>query len=200
MPGSKPTPDPVVDHGQTVVNPAANPPAVPWRPPVPPDPLHPWTPIPLNIPGDGNPAWPPIIPGYPNGPWDPLNPQPGPNDRTITFNPGPTAALTINYCGGRYQIPWANLCNPDGPKSAPAPSGGCSNEMGEPGSQPIISVGVDIQMNKYIRELNCSVQITCTIQYTITTTRWVCVFNTWGHDHPTVTQTYTERSYIFQCC
>ncbi len=196
MPGSKPTPAPIVDHGQATIDATAVPPAVPWQPPVPADPLYPWTLIPLNP--DGSPAWPPIVPGYPNGPWDPYNPQPGPHDRTITFNPGPPAVLTINCGGGCYQIPWANLCNPDAPTAVPAPSGFCLDDPWMP--ERITAVAVDIQMKKYIRELSGSVQITCTIEYSITTQHWRCFENIWMHDHPTVTQTYTERSHIFQCC
>ncbi len=197
MAGSEPIPVPVVDHGQTLVDAAAAPPAVPWQPPVPSDPLNLWTPIPLN-PVDGNPAWPPIVPGYPNGPWDPFNPQPGLNGRTITFHPGPPAVLTIHCGGGYYQIPWAKLCNPDAPKAVPAPSGNCVDDPWIP--QRITAVAVVKQTEKYIRELSGSVQITCTIEYTITTQDWICVYHVWTPAPPRVTQTYTERSYIFPCC
>src|SRR5689334_8097753 len=141
MPGSKPTPDPVVDHGQKPVNPAAAPPAVPWQPPIPADPANPWNTIPLNA--DGTPNWGAIAPGYPNGPWDPYNPQPGPNGRTITFSAGPPAILTINCGGGCYQIPWANLCNSDAPTAVAEPTGHCEER-----SQPFTSVTVVVAPKK----------------------------------------------------
>jgi hypothetical protein len=184
MPGAKTTPDPVVDYW----------PNVPWTLPNPGDPAHPWVEIPLH--GDGTPNWPPDeAGGYPNGPWDPLNPQPGPHGRTIIYSPGPPSVLRINCGGGYYEIPWADLCNTnDAPVPAPKPSGPCSN-----GFITELQI-IALMPRKYIRDLDGSVQITSTLEYTFTASVWECQFVWVQVGHPKTQTEYSERSYIFQCC
>jgi hypothetical protein len=194
MPGTKQIPDPEVDHG------LQGPPPNPWKPPNPADPAVPWVEIPLDA--SGYPNWPADVPGgYPNGPWDPMNPKPGPHGRKITFNPkapktgGTQALLRIHCGGGDYEIPWGDLCNPDTPKAVAIPTGSCDN------SPPVTSVTVVPKSHKYISELECSVQITCVVVFTITTQRWKCQGFKWITDgQANIDQKYTEKSYIFQCC
>jgi hypothetical protein len=199
MPGTKPIPDPELDHGMQDIPP--NP--APWTPPAPPDPAAPWIEIPLD--GNGNPNW-PAAPGYPNGPWDPMSPKPGPHGRKITYNPkfpkaagGTEAVLRIHCGGGEYQVPWANLCNPDAPpKPNPHPPQHCNPETDK---GLWTEIQVNVKLKKYICEIECSVQITCTVEYTSTTQEWKCVGNTWqAQGAPTNAHKCSERSYIFQCC
>jgi hypothetical protein len=132
-----------------------------------------------------------------------MNPKPGPHGRTITFNPkgrGGRAVFRIHCGGGDYEIPWADLCNPDAPKAAPAPQGHCDDTKEE-----FKAIKKEVQvittLRKYIRELDCSVQVTCTIEYKITTQEWKCVGRQWQTEGgQVVTNQCTERSYIFQCC